>query len=64
MQIEKSPIVTTAGEEFTIRDSHVLAKLILKRFGNDIGSATLAWRRLLQNNCSEADFKRLSVRIQ
>jgi len=54
------PIVTTSNEVFTHQESQTMAKLVLKRFGNDTFSATLAWRRLMQNDCSENAFKKLA----
>lgn len=57
---EKTTITTTFGTEFDIEDTQLLAMLILNRFGNDYSSAAHAWRRLLQNSCSENDFKFLA----
>ena len=45
-------IKTTTGEIFTEEDSRALATLIYRRFGRDATSATLAWNRLLQDNCT------------
>lgn len=36
-----------------------MAHLIFKRFGRDYESATAAWCRMLQNNTSENDFRKL-----
>ena len=47
---------TTAGETFTNLETVDLARLIFKRFGRDLAAATEAWRRLLQNTCTESDF--------
>lgn len=52
-------ITTTAGEAFTAQDHSELARLIYRRWGNDIGAATVAWRRLFQNSTTESDFKKL-----
>ncbi len=52
-------ITTTSGERFTDADSQELARLIFRRFGRDLGAATVAWRRLLQNSTTERDFERL-----
>jgi hypothetical protein len=49
-------VTTTADEVFTVKDTVRLAALIYKRFGYDAKSATAAWRRLHENNCSESDF--------
>lgn len=54
------PIVTTSKEIFTSEENQTLARLVLKRFGYDTLSATLAWRRLMQNNCSEQAFMKLA----
>lgn len=52
-------ITTTAGEPFTEHESRALARLVYKRWGNDLAAAAVAWRRLLQNNCSDEAFRRL-----
>ena len=52
-------IITTAGEIFTKKETVNLARLVFKRFGNDLDSATDAWQRLLQNNCSPVEFLEL-----
>ena len=52
-------VITTKGERFTEAENFKLAKLIYKRFGNDLIEATAAWNRLLENNCSQSDFLRL-----
>jgi len=49
-------VTTTAGKKFTETDHVALARLVYRRFGNDLGAATRAWQRMLQNSCSEADF--------
>ena len=36
-----------------------MARLVFLRFGEDIPSATKAWNRLLENNCSEKQFAEL-----
>lgn len=51
-------ITTTAGETFTLLESVDMARLVLKRFGN-MHDAAIAWRRLLQNNATDADFAEL-----
>lgn len=55
----QEPIGTTNGMPFTTDESKLLAMLVFKRFGNDPQSATAAWRRLLQNNSGEGDFKQM-----
>lgn len=59
MSNNQVPVMTTSHEPFHLSDSKLLAIQVLRRFGSDIQAATKAWRRLLQNNCSEADFKAL-----
>jgi hypothetical protein len=49
-------IHTTAKEIFSALESTQLARLIYKRFGRDIPAAADAWRRLLQNNCTDNQF--------
>jgi hypothetical protein len=55
----ENEIHTTANERFTAAESRELARLILKRWGNDLPAAACAWRRLMQNNCSDAAFQRI-----
>lgn len=52
-------ITTVAGEAFTPEDSALLARLIYRRFGYEISAAAAAWRRMLQNNCTDAHFAAL-----
>ena len=52
-------IRTTAGETFTKSESQEMARLIYKRFGKELSAAAAAWRRLLQNNCSDHQFASL-----
>lgn len=52
-------ITTTARETFTDEDTRAMARLVFKRFGRDIGAATAAWRRMLQNSATESDFAKL-----
>lgn len=59
MKALESTITTTDGEAFTIEESRQLARLVLKRFGNNLIAATRAWRRLLQNDCTIEDFQAL-----
>lgn len=54
-------ITTTANETFTEDDNRALAFLVFRRFGRDPDAATVAWRRLLQNNATVAQFKKLLV---
>jgi hypothetical protein len=57
---DQATITTTIGTAFDIEDTQLLAMLILNRFGNDYSNAAKAWRRLLQNSCSENDFRILA----
>lgn len=52
-------VTSTKGERFSTDDSANLAWLVYRRFGRDLVSATAAWNRLLQNNCSVTDFDKL-----
>lgn len=50
------PITTTSGKTFTHAEHQELARLIYKRFGENLSAATAAWRRLLQNDTTEGEF--------
>ncbi len=50
---------TTAGETFSDAETRALAKLVYKRFGNELSVATAAWRRMLQNSTDERGFEKL-----
>lgn len=52
-------ITTTAKEEFTMEEHADMARLIFKRFGNDLHAATRAWRRLMENCTTEEQFQDL-----
>lgn len=52
-------ITTTCGERFTREDSAQLAYMIHVRFGRVIAVSAAAWRRMLQNNCTDAQFAEL-----
>ena len=52
-------IITTAGHPFTWGEHVLLARMIYKRFGNDANAAAAAWRRMLGNNATVAEFMRL-----
>ena len=49
-------IKTTSGETFSYHNSCLMAYLVYLRFGRDLDSATAAWNRLLQNNCTKDQF--------
>lgn len=51
--------VTANGSVFREEDHLRLAWLIYRRFGNDIGAGAEAWRRLLQNECTDFEFEEL-----
>jgi hypothetical protein len=57
--MDKGNITTTAGQTWTFEDSRELARQVFRRFGNDLGAATAAWRRMLQNSATESDFLEL-----
>lgn len=52
-------ITTTCGEKFTEKDHARLAWLIHLRFGRDVEAGAAAWRRMLQNSCSNAQYEDL-----
>ena len=52
-------ITTTCGERFTREDSAQLAYMIYVRFGRDVAAGAAAWRRMLQNSCTDAQFEEL-----
>ncbi len=58
-QTDDNSISTTKGERFSHEDSADLAWMIYRRFGRNIVAAADAWRRLLQNNCSNTQFHQL-----
>lgn len=58
-RIEKLAVRTTAGDIFTGDESAKLAALIFKRFGREVEPAVAAWRRMLGNNTTSADFLEL-----
>ena len=52
-------ITTTNKKVFRTTQSIEMARLVFLRFGEDLPSATKAWNRLLENNCSEEQFAEL-----
>lgn len=52
-------ITTTNGKVFTWAQSAELARMIFQRFGENLESATMAWNRMLQNNCDSHQFRKL-----
>lgn len=56
---EALAVTTTARETFSDEDHRTLARLIYRRFGNNIGVAASAWRRMLQNSCTDEQFAEL-----
>ena len=56
-------ITTTARECFTAEDSRQLAQLVCRRFGYELAAAAAAWRRMLQNGCSDHQFEELVGRV-
>lgn len=50
---------TTNNDVFSATDTQHLATLIWRRWGQDTAAAAIAWRRLMQNNCSDAQFAQL-----
>jgi hypothetical protein len=49
---------TVTGEFFTALQHAELARLILLRFGT-LQSAAAAWRRMMENNCTDKQFDSL-----
>lgn len=60
--MEKNAVVTTNGEGFSEQDHADMAWLVYRRFGRDGIAAAAAWRRLLQNNCTDAQFRELMLK--
>jgi hypothetical protein len=52
-------ITTTKNEKFGYSDSADLAWMVYRRFGRDFDCATVAWNRLMQNNCNVGQFRAL-----
>ena len=57
--MNSTDIITTAGHPFSWAEHVELARLIYKRFGKDSSAAAAAWRRMLGNNATVAEFMRL-----
>lgn len=58
---DRHAVTTTAGERFSAADHAALAALVYRRFGRDPEAAAAAWRRLLGNSCTVAQFMRLAA---
>ena len=54
-------VVTTSGRVFSHADHCVLAALIFDRFGCDKAAAADAWRRMLGNDTTVAEFLALAT---
>lgn len=54
-----SAIATKKGHQFEDHESDALARLVYRRFGENLAEAAAAWRRLLNNNCSDRGFRNL-----
>jgi len=52
-------VTTTAGDLFTHHMSAQMARLVYVRFGRDAEAAAAAWRRMLQNTTTTAEFEAL-----
>jgi hypothetical protein len=52
-------IITLLEEKFSYDESADLAFLVYRRFGRDVGAASSAWSRLMQNATSPTSFRRL-----
>jgi hypothetical protein len=52
-------ITTACGEKFDYEDSCDMAFMIYRRFAREMEDAHIAWKRLLQNNCSLSQFEKL-----
>jgi len=55
----QTTITTTAKETFGEDDHARLAFLVFRRFGRDVKVGAVAWRRMLQNSATDADFAAL-----
>lgn len=54
-------VTTTSGHLFSHADHCILAALIYARFGYDKESAAEAWRRMLGNDTTVAEFLELAT---
>ena len=54
-------VTTTNGETFTYDDHCRMAVLIHIRFGRSTTSAAAAWRRMMQNSCTDSDFEAMVI---
>jgi hypothetical protein len=54
-------ITTTNGETFTYDDHCRMAVMVHIRFGRSIPASVAAWRRMMQNDCSEGDFEMMVI---
>jgi hypothetical protein len=57
-------ITLASGDTFTALDSALLALLIYRRCDRNMLTATRAWQRLMQNDASIHDFRRLVRRAE
>lgn len=57
--MNNTDIITVACDPFCWAEHVALARLIFKRFGKDSSAAAAAWRRMLGNNATVAEFMRL-----
>lgn len=60
LYLHKLDVTTTNGQTFSGADHARMAALIFRRFGEDTAVACAAWRRLLGNSTTEADFAALA----
>lgn len=57
--INDNDVIANDGCVFTYKDHAALAFLIWRRWGRDMAAGAVAWRRLLQNDCSDEDYAAL-----
>ncbi|MBW2168854.1 MAG: hypothetical protein JRG69_06280 [Deltaproteobacteria bacterium] len=54
-------ITTINDEPFSYDDHCRMAVMVHIRFGRSITLSASAWRRMMQNDCSEADFEMMVI---
>jgi hypothetical protein len=60
LNMERFAVTTTTGRRFSGEKTARLAALIYERFGYETPAAASAWRRMLGNTCTDADFVQLA----
>lgn len=57
--MQPGDIRTTNGDIFTMAQTADLARLVWRRFGEDLEAATAAWNRMLQTDITSGYFRKL-----